>query len=303
MVVLFLASIAIFGVLRLTPGSPAAVLAGPSATPETIAAITGQLGLDQALPQQYLRWLGGLFSGHLGTSYVVGAPISTLIQQGAGNTLELTLSALILAIIGGGLLGTLGAVSRGRVTGSVLRLVNTLSFAVPTFVSGVVLVAVFAVRLPVFPPGGHVSILQYPITALRYIALPAICLAIPVSAVIARYLETALRQALEEDYVRTATAKGLTRRAIVVSQALPNALPSVVTVIGIQVGQLLGGALIVEAIFAWPGLGRLILTAVVGRDYLLVQDLLLLAVALFVVLQTATDILHAALDPRLRREA
>jgi peptide/nickel transport system permease protein len=300
LLVLLLASVVIFGILRLTPGNPAVVLAGPDANPATIHSIEHDLGLDQSLPAQYTRWAGGLVTGNLGHSYVLGAPIATLIGRGAGNTLELTLGAMILALLIGITLGVLGATTRNRAGQLVLLAVNTITFAVPTFISGVVLVLVFAVSVKLLPPGGQVSLLKDPSIGIQYLILPALCLALPVSAVIARFLQTSMRQVLEEEYIRAATAKGLQRRLIFLRHALPNALPPVITVLGIQVGQLLGGAVIVEAIFAWPGLGQLVLHAVLSRDYLLVQDLLMLGVFVFILLRTAAEVCQAAIDPRIR---
>lgn len=300
LLVLLLASVAIFPILRLAPGDPAVVLAGPDPTPLVIESIRQELGLNEPLPIQYGRWIGGVLTGNLGRSYVLNAPISTLIVQRAGNTLELALAATLLALALGLALGTLGAVVRAKSIQTIFAIVTTFSLATPTFISGLVLVFVFAVMLRVLPPGGHVPLLPDPREGLRYLALPAVCLAVPLSAVITRFLRTALLQVIHEDYFRTAVAKGLRDRVVLSRHAMPNALPGVMTVVGIHVGQLLGGAVIVEAIFAWPGLGQLILRAVLDRDYLLVQDLLLLAVAVFVVIGTATDIARALVDPRIR---
>jgi len=302
LVVLFLASIAIFAVLRLTPGSPAVVLAGPDADPATIASITHELGLDLPLPEQYAIWLRGIVTGHMGQSYILGAPIATLIGRGLSNTAELTVAAVGLAIVIALVVGIVGATTGSRVLKTLVVTFTTVSFAVPTFISGVVLVLIFAVGLHVLPPGGHASFGSGPLTALRFLILPAVCLALPAAAVLARFLQTSLQHVLDEEYIRVARAKGLPWRQILVRHALPNAFPGVVTVLGIQFGQLLGGAVIVEAIFAWPGLGQLILQSFVSRDYLLVQDLVLLSVTVFIVMQTLTDLAHAALDPRLRLE-
>ena len=300
LLVLVLASVVIFGILRLTPGDPAVVLAGPDASPGTIASIEHDLGLDQPLPVQYQRWVTGLVTGNLGHSYVLGAPIATLIGRGAGNTLELTLGAMVVALLLGLTLGILGATTRNRAGQFVLMVVNTVTFAVPTFISGVVLVLLFAVSIKLLPPGGQLSLFKDPALGIQFLILPALCLALPVSAVLARFLQTSMRQVLEQDYIRTAVTKGQRRRVVLLRHALPNALPPVITVLGIQVGQLLGGAVIVEAIFAWPGLGQLILHAVLSRDYLLVQDLLMLGVVVFIVLRTAAELVQAAIDPRIR---
>jgi peptide/nickel transport system permease protein len=303
LVVLAAASAAIFSILRLIPGDPAVVLAGPEARAETIAALRTQLGLDTPLPAQYVKWLVGVATGDLGQSYLLGAPIGELISHAAAASVELALASMSLALLVGLVLGVLAAVVERRDVKVLLALFNALSFSVPAFVSGLVLVLVFAVGLGVLPAGGGISPEQDPIQALRHLILPAITLALPVSAVIARYMQTALRQVLGEDYIRTAMAKGIPFPRIVQRHALPNALPPVITIAAVQIGGLLGGVVVVESVFAWPGLGRLLLNAMSARDYLVVQDLLLLAVSVFIVLQVVADIVYARVDPRVHLEA
>ncbi|MCP2341129.1 ABC transporter permease [Actinomadura rupiterrae] len=300
--VLAVASVLVFAVLRLAPGDPAVVLAGPDAPPETVAKVRAQLGLSDSLPAQYAHWLKGLLTGDLGHSYILGAPIGKLIGHGLGATLELTLGALVLAVLIGGAAGIGAAVPRNRQVRALANGFTSLAGAVPPYVTGVLLVLLFAVTVRLLPAGGRVPILSDPGIGWQYLIMPALCLALPVAAVLARFLAASIRRVRDEDYVRTAVAKGIAPRRILVRHVLPNALPPVVTVLGIQVGQLLGGAIVVEAIFAWPGVGQLLLQGVLGRDYLLTQDLLLLAVAVFVVLQTLTDLVQAALDPRRRLE-
>ncbi|MFD5145796.1 ABC transporter permease [Streptomyces sp. NPDC058401] len=302
LLVLALASFVIFVILRLIPGDPATTLAGPDAGPAAIEAIRDRLGLDRPLLAQYVTWIGELMRGDLGPSYAIGGEVSELIGQGAGRTVELTAGALVLVIALGLAFGLLGATGRSRGVRGAAQLVTTAALAVPPFVTGIVLVLVFAVGLRLLPAGGYQSVLDAPDIGLQYLLLPALCLALPSAAVLGRYLKDGLERALAEDYVRTATAVGVTRRRIVWRHALPNALPSVVTVLGMQVGQLLGGAVLVEAIFAWPGLGMLAEQGVVRRDYPVVQALLLLLVAVFVAVQLLTDIVYAWLDPRIRWE-
>ncbi|MFF6788190.1 ABC transporter permease [Streptomyces filamentosus] len=302
LLVLLAASVLAFALLRLVPGDPAAVLAGPDAGPEVEAAIRDRLGLDDPLPAQYLHWIGGLLTGDLGPSYVIGGETADLIADGLGATTELTLGALLFAAVIGGTLGILGATARRPWLRGAVRAVTTAALAVPPFVSGVLLVLLFAVVLGVLPPGGHVSLLTAPDLGAQYLLLPALCLSLPSAAVLGRYLEDSLRRALDEDHVRTATAAGIAPGRILWRHALPHALPPVVTLLGIQTGHLLGGAVLVEAIFAWPGLGQLAEQALVRRDYPVVQDLLLLLVAVFVLVQLLTDLVHARLDPRIRWE-
>lgn len=292
---------AIFVLLRLIPGDAADQIAGGDATPEAVAAIRANLGLDQPWAVQYVKWLSGFFSGDLGRSYILRAPIGELIARGAGHTIELTVAAMLLAIVLGLAVGILGATRDGRPTQTFVAAYTTVGFSIPTFVTSVVLVLVFAVFLGVLPPGGNpVALSDDPQVALQYLLLPAFSLALPLSSTMSRFLMTALRQVLQEDYIRTAVAKGVPMPWIIFRHALPNALPPVLTIIGLQFGSLLGGAVIVETVFAWPGVGRLLLDGVSKHDYMLVQDLALLAVAVFVAVQLLTDLAYAAIDPRVR---
>ncbi|RSS64644.1 ABC transporter permease [Streptomyces sp. WAC07061] len=302
LLVLALASFVVFVILRLVPGDPATTLAGPDAGPAAVEAIRARLGLDRPLSAQYVTWLGELVRGDLGPSYAIGGEVGELIGQGLGRTVELAVGALVLTVALGLALGVLGATGRGRGVRAGARAVATAALAVPPFVSGIVLVLVFAVALRLLPAGGYQSVLDAPDIGLQYLLLPALCLALPSGAVLGRSLQDGLERALAEDYVRTATAVGVTRRRIIWRHALPNALPSSVTVLGMQIGQLLSGAVVVEAVFAWPGLGMLAEQGVVRRDYPVVQALLLLLVAVFVAVQLLTDIVYAWLDPRIRWE-
>lgn len=302
-IVLAVASVAVFGLIHLAKGDPAAQAAGPDASPAQVAAKRHELGLDRSLVHQYLSWLHGLLTGNLGDAYVSGTPVGQLIGNSVGNTVELTVAASLLTLLLGGGAGLLLGSVRRRSGQAVLGGLVGLAFAIPTYVSGVLLVLVFAVTLPVLPAGGHQSLLADPVIGVQYLIMPALCLALPAAATVARFLATALRQQLDEEYLRTGVAKGLTNRRLLLRHALPNALPPVLAVLGIQIGQMLGGAIVVEAIFAWPGVGQLIRDSVLDHEYLVVQDLLLFAVAVFVVLQTLVDLLHAAVDPRIRMEA
>lgn len=295
------ASVAIFVLLRLIPGDAADQIAGGDATPEAVAAIRAHLGLDQPWAVQYVKWLSGFVSGDLGRSYILRAPIGELIARGAGHTIELTVAAMLLAIFLGLGVGILGATRDGRVTQTFVAAYTTVGFSIPTFVTSVVLVLVFAVVLGVLPAGGNpVALSDDPQVALQYLIMPAFALALPLSSTMSRFLMTALRQVLQEDYIRTAVAKGMPMPWIIFRHALPNALPPVLTIIGLQFGSLLGGAVIVETVFSWPGVGRLLLDGVSKHDYLVVQDLSLLAVLVFVAVQLLTDLAYAAIDPRVR---
>jgi peptide/nickel transport system permease protein len=302
LVVLAIASFGIFAMVRMVPGDPVSTLAGPDASPEARAAIRADLGLDQPLVTQYVAWLGQLARFDFGTSYRIGGPVKGLVADGAVNTIVLTVTALLLAMAVALVCSLLAVVLDNRWVNATLSFGNTLAIALPTFVTGLVLILLFAVVFPVLPAGGTPpdGFLARPDLSVQYLLLPAVCLALGAGAALTRFLTESLRTELRQPYVTTARALGISRRRIVLTQALRNALPSTITVLGIQFGTLLGGAVLVEAIFTWPGLGGLIEEAISGRDYPLVQVLLLLSVAVFVVIQLLTDVIHAWLDPRVR---
>jgi peptide/nickel transport system permease protein len=304
LLVLLLASMLIFVVIRMVPGDPVSTLAGPDASPAARAAIRTNLGLDQPVVVQYLHWIGHMVTLDPGRSYIIGGNITDLVRDGLTNTLVLTSAALTIAVLLTFLASVGALLVDRRWLDSLLAGANTLAVALPTFVTGVLLVLVFAVLVPVLPAGGtpHDGLFTRPDITVQYLLMPAICLALPVAAALTRFLTEALRTQMEQPYVMTARALGIRRRRIVLTQALPNALPSAVTVLGVQVGALLSGAVLVEAIFAWPGLGLLIEQAISGRDYPLVQALLLLSVVVFVLTQLVTDVVNASLDPRIRLE-
>ncbi|GAA1950564.1 MULTISPECIES: ABC transporter permease [Microbacterium] len=299
-VVLFLASIVIFFILRLVPGDPAVVLAGPDASPETVDAIRANLGLDQPLILQYLLWIGGVVTGDLGTSYILNASIGELMGEALANTAVLAGAAIILSLVFGGAVGIFLGVTRRKNTAALVGAVNSFAFAIPPYVVGLLLALVFSVQLGWLPSVGIGPGLDDPIGMLPFLVLPAVTLAIPTGATIARFLAVSMRQQRDEDFVVAATARGLRAGRLFRTHVLPNSLPPVLTIVGLQVANLLAGAILVEVIFAWPGVGQLILTSVQTRDYLLTQALLLLAVAVFITTQLLTDLADAAIDPRVR---
>lgn len=300
--VLAIASIGIFALIRLVPGDPVTVLAGPDSTAESRAAIRAELGLDQPFVSQYVAWLGDLATFDLGPSYRLGGDVADLVAAGALNTIVLTLTALLIAAGGAIAASTLTVVLDKPWLNHLLSASNTLAVAVPTFATALILVLLFAVQNPLLPAGGTPpdGYFSRPDIAVQYLLLPATALALPAWAALTRFLTESLQTEMGRPYVTTARALGIKRRRIVLTQALRNALPSAVTVLGIQFGTLLGGAILVEAVFAWPGLGRLIEQGIAARDYPVVQVLLLLSVVVFVLTQLATDLVHAWLDPRVR---
>ena len=302
LLVLAVGSVLIFTLLRLVPGDPASVLAGADATPEALEALREELGLSGSPLDQYFSWLGGILTFDLGRSLILGGEISTLMLDALGNTLLLSVTALAIAIAVALTSSTVSVIMDRRWLNSIVTTFGTVAVAIPNFVTGALLVVLFGVVWAVLPAGGipRKGFLDDPGITVQYLILPAVCLGLPIAAALTRFLTESLRSQLAEPYVTTARALGISRRRIILTQVLPNALPSTVTVLGMQIGHLLGGAVLVEAIFAWPGLGNLIERAISSRDYPVVQVMLLFSVVLFVIVQLATDLVNAWLDPRIR---
>ncbi|HMS59403.1 MAG TPA: ABC transporter permease [Tepidiformaceae bacterium] len=296
--VLLIASVAVFFVLRLVPGDPASALAGENASQERVDEIRKDLGLEGPVAVQYVHWLRQVATGDLGTSVLNGLAVRRLIGLAARPTIELALVAYPLALAIGIPLGAAaGARPRSR-WDLVATAYTTLAIGVPGFLTAIVMLWVFAIELDWLPASGYVSLLDDPGQAALHLAMPAATLAAGLSAVLARYTRTAVSQALTQDYIRTARAKGLPERAVVMRHALRAALVPVVTVAALQVGQLLSGAVVVEQVFTRPGMGRLMVGAITGRDYPVVQGGLLVLVATFVLVNLAADILAGIADPR-----
>jgi peptide/nickel transport system permease protein len=298
--VILLSSFLVFMLLHLVPGDPAETVAGPDATPDVIQAVRQKMGLDQPLLVQYGIWLGHIARADLGESYISRMPVVDLVGYAFPATMQLALAALFLALAISLPLGVLASLRQGSKLDLFVQGYTALGLGVPNFWLGILLILVFALVLGVLPPGGRIDPLQSPALGLKTLILPAVTLGIQISAVFTRFVRTAMLEVLHEDYVRTARAKGLRERVVVVRHALRSALVPVVTVVGLQFGRLLGGAVVVESVFAWPGVGRLIIQAVEQRDYTVVQAALLGLVAVFLLINLMTDIAYAFLDPRIR---
>jgi peptide/nickel transport system permease protein len=298
--VLFLTSIAVWLLIYLIPGDPAIALLGPDVTPEQLARARARMGLDRPWPVQYALWLGRVVEGDLGVSYLNGLPVRTLLAQRIPVTVQLTVASLAVAVLIAAPLGIGSAVRPRSWLGRAAAGYNALAMAVPTFWLGILLVLLFGLYLRWLPTSGYAPVWEDPVRALRFLVLPAFTLGAYVSAVLARFTRAALLECLGQDYVRTARAKGLGERAVVAAHALKNALIPVVTVLGLQFGAFMGGAVITEAIFDYPGLGRMLLQAILTRDYTVVQGTILFVVSAFVVINLLTDLAYAYLDPRIR---
>ena len=298
--VTLLSSFLVFMLLHLAPGDPAETVAGPNATLDVIVAVRHKMGLDRPLLVQYGMWLRNIARGDLGNSYISNMPVIDLVGYAFPATMQLSLAALFLALVISLPLGVLASLRQASKLDLFVQGYTALGLGVPNFWLGILLILVFALVLGMLPPGGRIDPLQNPAMGLKTLILPAVTLGIQISAVFTRFVRTAMLEVLHEDYVRTARAKGLQERVVVVRHALRSALVPVVTVVGLQFGRLLGGAVVVESVFAWPGVGRLIIQAVEQRDYTVVQAALLGLVLVFLLINLITDIMYAFLDPRIR---
>ena len=296
-------SVLTFLFLRLIPGDAIAVRLGTSTalSPEQLAQLRAYFGIDQPLHAQYLAWLGSLLRGDAGYSIRTGQPVAAEIVGRLPVTLELALGAGLVALALGIPLGLVSALRPNSALDLVARGFGLLGLSMPNFWLGTLILLVFARELRWMPnTGGYVDFLQDPAANLRFLIFPAVTLGVAMGAVVMRTTRSALLDVLSADYIRTADAKGLSRAVVIHRHALKNGLIVVVTILGIQVGYLLGGAVVVEEVFAVPGVGRLLLNAITQRDYALVQGGVLVVAVLFVLTNTVVDILYGYLDPRIR---
>ncbi len=299
--VLFLSSVAVFLVLRLVPGDPAEVLAGEDATPERVEEIREQLGLNDALPAQYLNWVGDLARGDMGESLRTGLPVTRLLKSSLPPTLELAVVAYAVALVIGIPLGVMAGANPRSGWDWTLSGYTLITIGIPGFLSGILMLWVFAVVLGWFPTSGRVGLFDDPFSSVRHMVLPATALGSGLAAVLARYTRTAVAEVMGHDYIRTARAKGLARRTVIVRHALRNSLIPVVTIAALQVGGVMAGAVVVEQVFTRPGMGRLVVESIQNRDYLVVQSTLVILVSIFVFVNLVADLAYGFLDPRVRR--
>ncbi len=291
-------SLFVFLLIRLVPGDPVETMLGFRATPQNVATIRHQLHLDEPLVTQYLDWLSGLLHGDLGRDYVSHAPLSDLLSNAIPVTLELTFLSMSLALVVGVPLGVLAAARPGAIRRAMDGFV-IVGVSIPDFWLGTLLVLLFAATLVWLPPSGYTPFTADPIGNLRYMTLPVLALAVGEAAYIARTTRGAMDEALGAPFVTFLRAKGLAERSIVFRHALRNASVPIVTVVGIQFGVLLGGAIVIETLFGLPGVGRLTVTAINQRNYTVVQGAVLVIATLFIVVNLVTDLLYGWLDPRI----
>jgi peptide/nickel transport system permease protein len=300
--VLFIVSLISFGLMRLIPGDPAAAIAGIAATPAQIEQLRRDLGLDEPLLMQLLHYYQGLLQGDFGKSLLLGKGVLAATMERLPVTIGLSLYALVLTLLIGVTSGIIAALRQNTWVDQVAMMIAMLGISIPNFFLGLLMIIFFAVQLGWLPSGGYIPFSQDPIGWLRSTTMPAISLALLQAGLLARITRSGMLEVLRQDYVRTARAKGLPERQVILKHALANALIPIVTVVGIIISLLLSGAVVTEALFSLPGMGQLLTQAVLSRDYPMVQGGLLLVTTFLVVVNILVDILYAMIDPRVRYE-
>ncbi len=297
---LLVASVVVFTVLEILPGDPAQLMLGMNATPDAVAALRNELGLNQSIVLRYLDWVGGMLSLDFGRSYTYSVPVIELIRERSAVSLPLAIIALALSTAIAIPVGVFAAARRGQPADTFAMAASQLGVAVPNFWFALLLVYIFAVWLRLVPAGGFPGWTAGVWPALQALILPALALALPQAAILARVTRSALLDVLGEDFIRTARAKGLPRKTVLWRHALRNAMLPVLTIMGLQFAFLLAGTIIIENVFYLPGLGRLVFQAINQRDLIVVESVVMLLVATVIVVNLLVDLSYAIVDPRLR---
>ncbi|MFY1708565.1 ABC transporter permease [Tritonibacter scottomollicae] len=300
---LAVASMVIFAVIEVAPGDPASFMLGTGAQEDTVAALRSELGLDQGKVSRYLTWVGGMLTGDFGTSYTYRTPVAEMVGERLWVSLPLALYALTLSTLIALPAGIYAAARRGKAGDMAVMGATQLGVAVPNFWFAMLLVLVFAINLRWFSAGGFVGWDKGLWAGLHALTLPAVALALPQAAILARVMRSALLEVLGEDFMRSARAKGLSQRQAIRRHGVRNALIPVLTIIGLQFSFLLAGAIIIEQVFYLPGLGRLVFQAISARDLIVVESVVMLLVFAVILVNFLVDLTYAVVDPRLRRAA
>jgi peptide/nickel transport system permease protein len=300
--VLVLVALGSFLLVHLVPGDPAMVMLGSDATPQQIQSLRTQMGLDRSLPEQFVLWLREILRGNLGESFFLGRPVTQALMERLPATLQLALLSLLFSLLLGIPAGILAAVRQNTWWDQVVMAIAIGGISIPSFWLGLALILVFSVQFGWLPSGGYAPLWEEFGRGLRTLILPAVSLGLMQAALIARMTRSSMLEVLRQDYVRTAKAKGLDWWRVTLRHALKNAMIPVITTVGTAFGVLLGGAVIVEIVFTYPGLGRLVVLAVQRRDYPLVQGALLLTSLMYVLVNLAVDLLYSVFDPRIEYE-
>lgn len=298
-IVLFGVTVVVFLLLQLVPGDPVRLALGTRYDQATYDALRARSGLDQPLVVQYVQYLSHAVTGDLGVSFRTGQPVTTTVLDRLPATLSLAVTALALAMLVAFPLGVLSGIRRGSIVDHAARVFSQFGVSVPDFWMGIMGILLFTGVLGWLPPAGYVSLTEDPAGWATHVILPAATVGLVTASILTRFIRSAVLEVLAEDYIRTAEGKGLRRRVIVTRHVLRNAMIPVVTVIAVQLASLLGGVIVVEVLFAWPGLGRLTYDAVEARDYPILQGAVLFVAALFLLVNLLVDLLYARLDPRI----
>lgn len=297
---LVLASVVVFIGVRLLPGDPATAMAGEEADPAAIAAVKARLGLDQPIVVQYVKFVGNALGGDFGDSVRTGTPVREMIGATLPVTVQLAVYAMLVAVLAGMAFGVVAAVFRGRWPEWLANTFSLFALSVPTFWLGILAVLYLAVQLGWFPASGYVSPFDQPLKGIYYLTLPAVILGMTHAAVVQRQTRASMVETLTADFVRTARAKGLSRRAVVFRYGLRNSLIVVTTIVGLQLGGLIAGAVVTERIFGLPGIGKLTLDSVFTRDYPVIQAVVLVITFAYIAINLVVDLLYTVIDPRVR---
>ena len=298
--VLVVVGVVVFTLIHLTPGDPAAVILGPEASQEDVERLRNQLGLNEPLPVQFVDWFVSALRLDFGDSLFLGMPVTEALLDRAQPTLLLTLYALTLQVLIGIPAGVLAATRRNSILDRVLMIMSVGGAAIPTFFMGILLIMLFAVAFRWLPAGGFIEITEDPVQHFKHMLMPAFALGVSSAGLLARLVRSSMLDVLREDYIRTAYAKGLRERRIVVGHALRNALIPAITVIGTSLGGLLGGAVVTETVFNIPGMGRLVVQSIARRDFPVIQGAVMTIAAVYVLANLLVDVLYVYIDPRLR---
>jgi peptide/nickel transport system permease protein len=292
--------ILVFALVHLVPGDPVRIALGTRYTPEAYAALRSAGGLDRPLVEQFFGYLGSALRGDLGVSFRNGDPVTVTLLERLPATVSLGLVGIVIALLIAVPLGVWAALREGRIADGIIRVTSQFGVSVPDFWMGILLIGLFSTTLGWFPTSGYRSLLDDPAGWLRHIVLPGLTVGLVAGAIMTRYVRSAVLEVASMGYVRTARSKGLSPRVVTTRHIMRNAMVPVLTITGIQLATILGGVIVVEVVFAWPGLGRLVFNAVAARDYPLIQGAVLLIAVLFLLINLIVDALYAVVDPRIR---
>ena len=298
--VLILVAVVSFLLIHIIPGDPAAVMLGTDATPHEVEKLREDLGLNEPLHVQFYRWISRVLRGDLGDSFFMGRPVTVALLERLPATILLAVAALFFAVLIGVPAGIIAAIKQNSIIDQLVMIIALIGVSLPSFWIGLNLILIFSVNLRWLPSGGYVPLTENFIDGLRCLLMPAFALGFMQAALIARMTRSSMLEVLRQDYIRTARSKGLAEQVVVGLHALKNAMIPILTVIGTAFGVLLGGAVIVETVFAYPGIGRLVVAAVQRRDYPVIQGALLLISSIYVLVNLLVDILYTLIDPRIK---